>query len=170
MEKIKKSSNIAANVAKVFRTLSIVGIVMSVIGAICGFAMQGYIAQFYENPDNLMAAQGSLEADMGVFSFLPFESIKAAGNYGVYFGLQLLCFAVSLCVFAYLFSVLKKVMENIRDTGRAYAEADAAKTRKSFIIITVLLLFFSGLVEAVIAGILFCGLYNVTAVSGQKAG
>ena len=60
-------------------------------------------------------------------------------------------------------------MENIRDTGIAYAEADAAKTRKSFIIITVLLLFFSGLVEAVIAGILFCGLYNVTAVSGQKA-
>ena len=168
MEKIQKSSNTAAKVAKIFRTLSIVGIVFSVLGAICGFAMAGFINQYYQDPNNVLAAQGSLEADMGIFSFLPFDSLKASGNYGAFFAVQLLCFAVSLLVFIYLFTVLKKVMENIRDTGRAYAEADAEKTKRDFIIITVLLLVFSGLVEAVIAGILLCGLYNVTAVSGQK--
>ncbi|SDB43832.1 hypothetical protein [Butyrivibrio sp. INlla16] len=168
MEKIKKSTNTAVKVAGVFKTLSIVGLIGCVVGAVLSFAMSGFIAQYYSDPNNLVAAQNSLDADMGIFGFIPFDSLKDSGAYGAFFGIQLLCAAVSAFVYVYLFSVLKKVMENIRDTGRSYAEADAAKVKTSFIIITVLLFLFSGLVEAVIAGILLCGLYNVTAVSGQQ--
>ena len=64
MEKIKKSSNTAVKIAKALRTLSIIGLVFSVLGAICGFAMNGFINQYYQDPGNLAAAQGSLEADM----------------------------------------------------------------------------------------------------------
>ena len=165
MDKIKKSSNIAANVAKVFRTFCIIGIVFSVIGAVCGFAMNGQINQYYQNADNLMAAKGSLDADMGVFSFLPFDSLKASGNYGLFFAVQLLCLAVILCAYIYLFTVLKKTMETIRDTGRAYPEEESSKAKTKFIIVTVMILLFSGLVESVIVGIVLCGLYNVTYVS-----
>lgn len=167
MEKIKKSSNIAAKIAKVFRTFCIIGIVFSVLGAICGFVMNGYIKQYYQNADNLMAAQGSLDADMGVFSFLPFDSLKASGNYGVFFAVQLLCLAIVLCAYIYLFTVLKTTMENIRDTGRAYPDDCSLKAKKKYIAITIMLLLFSGLVEAVIAGIVLCGLYNVTSISDR---
>ena len=165
MEKIRKSSNIAAKIAKVFRTFCIIGVVFSVIGAICGFAMTGYINQYYQNADNLLAAKASLDADMGVFSILPFDSWKASGNFGVFFAVQLLCLAVILCAYIYLFSVLKTTMENIRDTGRAYPEEEASKYKAKFIAVTVMTLLFGGLVEAVIAGIVLCGLYNVTSVS-----
>ena len=165
METIKKSSNIAAKIAKIFRTFCIIGIVFSVIGAVCGFAMNGYINQYYQNADNIIAAQSSLDADMGVFSFLPFDSLKAAGNYGMFFSIQLLCLVIVLCAYLFLFSVLKTAMENIRDTGRAYSEEDAAKAKKNFIFAAVFILLFNGVFEAVVAGILLCGLYNVTFVS-----
>ena len=165
METIKKSSNIAANVAKVFRTFCIIGIVFCVLGAVCGFAMNGYINQYYQNADNIIAAQSSLDADMGIFSFLPFDSLKEAGNYGIFFALQLLCLVIILCAYLYLFSVFKTALENIRDTGRAYSEEDAANAKKKYIIVTVFILLFNGVFEAVVAGILLCGLYNVTFVS-----
>ena len=56
-------------------------------------------------------------------------------------------------------------METIRDTGRAYPEEESSKAKTKFIIVTVMILLFSGLVESVIVGIVLCGLYNVTYVS-----
>ena len=121
--------------------------------------------RYYQDADNVIAAQGSLDADMGVFSFLPFDSLKAAGNYGMFFSIQLLCLVIVLCAYLFLFSVLKTAMENIRDTGRAYSEEDAAKAKKNFIFAAVFILLFNGVFGAVVAGILLCGLYNVTFVS-----
>lgn len=169
MEKIRKSSNIAANVAKVLRTFCLIGLIFSVLGAVCGFALNGYVNQYYQSEENLLAAQSSLDADMGIFSLLPFDSLKASGNYGIFFAVQLLCLIVILIAHMYLFSVLKKAMENIRDTGRAYAAEDAAKTKKSFIIVTILIVLFGELSEAIVVGILLCGLYNVTAARDLPA-
>lgn len=169
MESIKKSSNRAVKIANALRVMAIVGLVFAVLGAICGFAMNGYINQYYSDPQNLAAAQGSLNADMGIFSIINFESIKDAGNYGVFFALQLLCFGVTLIVYIYLFSVLKKTMINVRDTGRAFAEEEAPKYRKSFIILTIILLLFSGLGTAIVAGIILCGLYNVTVAGYDRS-
>ena len=45
----------------------------------------------------------------------------------MFFSIQLLCLVIVLCAYLFLFSVLKTAMENIRDTGRAYSEEDAAK-------------------------------------------
>ena len=78
---------------------------------------------------------------------------------------QLLCLVIILCAYLYLFSVLKTALENVRDTGRAYSAEDAANAKKKYIIVTVFILLFSGVFEAVVAGILLCGLYNVTFVS-----
>jgi len=162
MDKIKKSQGTAVKAAKICRTLSIIWVVCAGVGAILSVVMGEFIAQYYSDPSNVAAASASLDADMGIFSFLPFDSMKEAGNYGLFFAVQLLCAAVSGCVYVYLFSILTKVMESIRDTGKAFDEADASKIKNSFIIITVLLFLFSGLFEAVIAGVLLCGLYNMT--------
>ena len=158
----KKSQETAVKVARICRTLSIIWVVCAGVGAILSVVMSGFIAQYYLDPANVAAASASLNANMGIFSFLPFDSLKEAGSYGLFFAIQLLCAAVSGCVYVYLFSILTKVMESIRDTGKAFGEADASKTRTSFMIITVLLFIFSGLFEAVIAGVLLCGLYNMT--------
>lgn len=165
MEKIRKSAGTASKIAGICRTLCIVWLVFCVLGAVCSFAMQGFIAQFYENPDNLLKAQESLNADMGIFNFINFESIKEAGNFGVFFGIQLICSGVVALVYIYLFTNLKKCMMNICDTGKAFLEADAPSYKKSFIILTIALFLFNGLGTAIIAGIILCGLYNVTAAT-----
>lgn len=162
MEKIRKSSNTAVKIAKVLRTLSIIGLVFSVLGAICGFAMNGFINQYYQDPNNLAAAQGSLEADMGIFGLIPFTGIKEAGNYGVFFAIQLLCYGIICIVYIYIFGALKKALENVRDTGKAFVISEAASYKKTFIIIDILILFFVGLFPAIISCILLIGLFNVT--------
>ncbi len=167
--KNKESSGTAAKIAKLLRTFCIIGMIFSVVGAVLGFTMQENIARYYIDADNVMAARGSLDADMGIFSFLPFDSLKAAGNYGAFFALQLICLAVIFCVHIYLFTVLRTAMENIRDSGRAYPAEDAGKTKKSFIAVTIIILLFSGLIEAAVTGILLCGLYNVTAARDCEA-
>ena len=167
MEMIKKSSNTAVKIAKALRTLSIIGLVFSVLGAICGFAMNGFINQYYQDPGNLAAAQGSLEADMGIFGLIPFAGIRESGNYGVFFGIQLLCYGIVCIVFIYLFGALKKTMENVRDTGKAFAISEADSYKKTFIIIDLLILFFVGLFPALISCVLLIGLFNVT-VAGQS--
>ena len=167
MEKIQKSSNTAVTIAKVLRTFSIIGLVFSVLGAVCGFAMNGFINQYYQDPSNVAAAQSSLEADMGIFGLIPFTSIKEGGNFGIFFAIQLLCCAVVCVAFIYIFGMLKKTMENVRDTGKAFALSETATYKKTFIITSILILLFVNLVPALIAGILLIGLFNVT-VAGQS--
>ncbi|WP_026665654.1 hypothetical protein [Butyrivibrio sp. FC2001] len=96
MEGIKKNANIAANTAKVFRNLFVVGIVLSVVGAILSILMAGFVNMYYQDPEKVAMAAGSLDADMGFFNFIKMANLVERGLYGQYFAIQLLCCAV-LC-------------------------------------------------------------------------
>ena len=167
MDKKKSFTGKMAKFAGVLGVFTIVCAVLCIIGAVMGFAMNGFINQYYADPENMKAVAGSLNADMGVFSILPFESIKAAGNYGVYFGLQLLCAAVICGVYVYLFFTLKKVLSNIADTGAAFTEAEAGSYKVNFIVITVIFVLFEGLAAGAVVGMILCGLYSVS-VAARK--
>ena len=168
METKFKSAKTAAKIANVLRILSIVGLVAAILMAIGSFAMAGYINQYYQDPANVAAASGSLEADMGVFGFLPFDTLREAGNYGVFFGLQSICWGLIMALNVFLYTILKKIMVNIRETGAAFAPADAASYKRNFTILTILVLIVIGLSAGIIAGILLCGLYNVTLSKYQE--
>ena len=152
----------AIRFANVCKVLAVVVVILGIIGAVCGFAMNGFINGYYENPDNIATAAQSLDADMGIFGVLPFDSIKAAGNYGVFFGLQLLCMSVCALVYVYLFGTIRKTLQSIYDTGRAFSDADAAKAKTRYVILTMIMLLFKGAVAAAVTGLVLCGLYAVT--------
>ena len=168
MEKIKSSSGKMAKFAGVLGIFAIVCAVLCVIGAVMGFAMNGFINQYYSDPEHINAAAGSLNADMGIFNILPFDAIRDAGNYGIYFGLQLLCAAVICGVYVYLFITLKKVLSNIGETGAAFAESESGKFKVNFIIITVIFVLFKGLAVGAIVGLILFGLYNVSLAVSKK--
>lgn len=162
MERNRKSADIAAKVANFLRILTMVGTILCVVGAVASFAMSGLIAQYYADADNLAQAQSSITANMGVFSIIDFQAMAEAGKYGMLFGIQLLCAGVVAAAYWFLFATLRRVMTNIRDTGRAFSGADAAVFKRNFIIITVMLFLFNGFTAAAIAGILLCGVYNTS--------
>lgn len=168
MEKKKNNSGKMAKLAGVLGVLAIVCGVLCIVGAVMGFAMNGVINQYYSDSENLKAASGSLNADMGVFNILPFNAIKEAGNYGIYFGLQLLCVAVICGVYVYLFFTVKKVLSNIGENGAAFAETEAGKCKINFIIITVIFVLFNGLAVGAFVGLILLGLYNVSLAVAEK--
>ena len=104
----------------------------------------------------------------GVFNILPFNAIKEAGNYGIYFGLQLLCAAVICGVYVYLFFTVKKVLSNIGENGASFAETEAGKCKINFIIITVIFVLFNGLAVGAFVGLILLGLYNLSLAVAEK--
>ncbi len=167
MENTNKSAGTAVKVANALKVISIVGVVFCIVGAICGFALNGFINEYYSDPNNVAAAKASIEADMGIFRIIPFDTFKDSGNYGVFFGVQLLCSALVCVAYVYVFASIKKILENVRDTGKAFLQEEAKKYKSTYIVITILLICFSGISIGLIAGLLLCGLYNVTVASQQ---
>lgn len=168
METKFKSAGTAAKIANVLRILSIVGLVAAILMAIGSFAMGGYINQYYQDPANVSAASGSLEADMGVFGFLPFDELKAAENYGVFFGLQSICWGLIMALNVFLYTILRNIMRNIKEVGAAFAPSESGSFKRNAIILTILVTCVIGLSAGIISGILLCGLYNLTLSKYQE--
>ena len=167
-EKIRPAG--LAKVAHIFRGLFLGAGIACVVGAVMSFAMNGFINLYYSDPANLGQAANSLDADMGIFKILPFETLAAEGQYGIYFGLQLLCAAVSCAVLVYVFIVIRNVLMNIREKGAAFAPEEEKKYKITFIVVTILLAAFTdSLIAGVAAGLLFGGIFMLTK-KGYTAG
>ncbi len=162
MEGIKKNANIAANIAKAIRNLFVVGIVGSIVGAVLAILMAGFINMYYQDPEKLATAAGSLNADMGFFNVIKMANLTESGLYAQYFAVQLICCAVLCAIYFFLFKVLHKNLSSIRDNGYAFDKYSEKKTKNSYIAIVVLLVLFQGMGEGIIVGLILCGLFLVT--------
>lgn len=162
MDKIRKHAGRAAAIMNTLRIIFLVLIVACVIGAVMGFAMGGYISMYYNDPSNLERAMPSLNAEMGIFGFLPFAALKSSGQYGAFFALQLLCWGVTMLVYEYTFKVLCRIFGNIRDKGTAFDIEGSKKEKRAFVIITILSILFHGFLNGLITGFVLCALFLVS--------
>ena len=170
MDKVRKHAGRAAAIMNALRIIFLILIVACVIGAVMGFAMGGYISMYYNDPSNLERAMPSLNAEMGIFGFLPFATLKSSGQYGAFFALQLLCWGVTLRVYEYTFKVLCRIFGNIRDKGTAFDMEGSKKEKRAYIIITILSILFHGILNGLITGFVLCALFLVSEcmVSGSE--
>lgn len=163
-DKEKKKFRGPAKVAHIFRGLFLGAGIAALVGAVMGFAMNGFINLYYSDPANLEQAAGSLDADMGIFAkIMPFDALKAGGQYGIYFGLQLVCAAISCAILVYIFIMLRTVLVNIQEKGAAFGVEEEKKYRITFIILSLLVAAMTeSMIAGVVSGLLFCGVFMLT--------
>ena len=163
MEGIKKNAKTAAKIAKIFRNLAMVGLVFCVVGAILSFLMAGFVNNiYYQNPDNIAKAAGSLNADMGFFNFIKSIGLVEKGLYGQYFAAQLICTAVLAAIYFFLFNVIFKNLTSLSENGYAFDKYAEGKMKTSYIVITILMVLFNGVSTGIIVGLILCGLFLAT--------
>ncbi len=167
-DQVKVKPTGLAKVAHIFKNMFRVFAIMCVVFGIMGFALNGYINMYYSDPANVAQASSSLDADMGIFKVLPFDSLKESGQFGMYFGLQLLCLAVTCIVLMYVFLTLKKMLMNIQETGAAFTPEQQGNAKKTYIILTVLLALFVGFLAALVGGLLLGGVYKLTKSKNEQ--
>lgn len=164
MRKEKKKYRGTAKVAQIFRGLFMGAGIAALVGAVMSFAMNGFINLYYSDPANLDQAAGSLDADMGIFAkIMPFDALKDGGQYGIYFGLQLVCAAISCAIMVYIFIMLRNLLVNIQEKGAAFGAEEEKKYRITFIVLALLIAAMTeSMIAGVVSGLLFSGIFMLT--------
>ena len=163
LEIIKKRCNTSAKVIRILQIFAIIGIIASLIGAICCFTMKDTINKgVAESVASGKTKIENVKISNGLLDFtVNYEEFYKEGNYATPITINCAIAAVITSVVYYLLSLFKKIFENLVKEDNPFSDKILNNLKICFIIITVVLALFVGLCPGVIAGLLGWCIYSI---------
>ena len=163
LETIKKRCVTSKKVISILQAIAIVGIVGSLIGAICCFTMKDTI----NNGIAESVAQGKTKIEdvkisNGLLSVaVNYEEFYKEGNYATPAAINCVIAIAITSMVCYLLGLFKKIFENLINEDNPFSDKILNNLKNCFIIITVILTLSVGLGPGVIAGLLGWCIYSI---------
>ncbi len=163
LEIIKKRCATSSKVVGVIRIITIVGIVLSVVGAIVCFTKRDMVDSFFSEAvksgnitvDNLQIGNGGLKL------IINYQDAIAAGNYAVPMTFNCIVSAIICLVVTLILSILTKTCSDWAKEETPVAETILKRLRTMFIIIAFLLAIYAGIGPCVVGALLLWCIYSI---------
>ncbi len=148
---------------RVIRNITIVGIVLSVVGAIICFSNREMINDYIGEA----IASGSVTADNlqignGTLKFvLNYQDAFAAGNYAVPMVFNCIAGAITCLVVAVILNMFINIFKSLAQEETPFSENILKRLRNIFIIITVLIAAYLGVGLCIVGALLLWCIYSI---------
>ena len=163
LENIRKRCVTSKKVISILQVIAIVGIVASLIGAICCFTMKDTInngiaesvAQGKTKIEDVLISNGLLSIAVN------YDGFYKEGNYATPAAINCVIAIAITSMVCYLLGLFKKIFENLINEDNPFSDKILNNLKNCFIIITVILTLSVGLGPGVIAGLLGWCIYSI---------
>ena len=168
LETIKKRCVTSKKVISILQVIAIIGIVASLIGAICCITMKDTI----NNGIAESVAQGktkiedvkikNVKISSGLLDIMiDYEEFYKTGNYATPVTIKCVIATVITSIVCYLLGLFKKIFDNLINEDNPFSDKILNNLKNCFIVITVILVVFVGIGPGVIGGLLCWCIYSI---------
>ena len=163
LEVMKTRCKTSAKVVSIFQIITIVGVVLSFVGAVICFTQQGMINTHIA--DAVKSGQVSVEnfriGSGGVRFMINYENAFEAGNYAVPIAATCAVSAVMCLIVTVVLTIFKSIFNSLVKEDTPFSDSILGRLRISFIIMTVAVFAFMGLGPAVVGALLMWCIYSI---------
>lgn len=163
LETIKKRCVTSKKVISILQVIAIIGIVASLIGAICCITMKDTInngiaesvAQGKTKVEDVKISSGLLDI------MINYEEFYKAGNYATPVTINCVIATVITSIVCYLLGLFKKIFDNLINEDNPFSDKILNNLKNCFIVMTVILTLSVGIGAGVIVGLLGWCIYSI---------
>lgn len=163
LDVIRSRCKTASKVTKVLQIIAIIGIVGSLVGLIFSFAMKDTInAEIAKQVANGTATVDSFKLEGGIIKLaINYDEMYNRNDYATPLGINCTIAAVLTTISAYLIGLFKKIFDNLIKEDNPFSDSIMKSLKICFIVLTVILLAFTGIGPGVICGLLCWCIYSI---------